>query len=224
MSLHQSIDRPVGVNVYGSHVLRTEPDRAELDVAVVRIAQTPSAAFGETRKAVDAVRQALRKSGIPDADVEAGRVDLTTAYDGYGPAAKFLGYRSSVAFRFVVRQLDRIELILESAVNAGANQVQRVRYQTTRLRELRAEARQRAVEAARRKAELYCEAAGVRLGHVIHIEDVNPDRTIGLYRAGGAHGEAPSPEEDQDSVPSGLQPGSLVVEAAVVLTYTLLHD
>lgn len=182
MYVNQSIDSPVGINVYGSHVLRTEPDRAEVDLAVVRVAQTPSTAFSETRKAVDAVRQALRKAGIPDTDVEAGRVDLTTAYEGYGPAAKFLGYRSSVAFRFVVRKLDGIEQVLSSAVDAGANQVQRVRYQTTKLRELRAEARQHAVEAANRKAQIYSEAAGVRLGHVIHIEDVNPDRAGVLYR------------------------------------------
>jgi uncharacterized protein YggE len=223
MYINQSIDRPIGINVYGSDVLRAEPDRAEVDLAVVRIAPVASTAFAETRKAVDAVRQALRKAGIPDTDVEAGRVELTTAYEGFGPAAKFLGYRSSVAFRFVVRKLDGIEQTLSNAVDAGANQVQRVRYQTTKLRDLRAEARQHAVEAARRKAEIYCEAAGVRLGHVIHIEDVNPDRVMGLYR-GSAHSETPSPEEDEESVPSGLQPGSLVVEAAVMLTYALLHE
>ena len=223
MYVNQSIDRPIGINVYGSHVLRTEPDRAEVDLAVVRTAQAASSAFAETRKAVDAVRQALRKAGIPDTDVEAGRVDLTTAYEGFGPSAKFLGYRSSVAFRFVVRKLDGIEQTLSSAVDAGANQVQRVRYQTPKLRDLRAEARQHAVEAAKRKAEIYCEAAGVRLGHVIHIEDVNPDRATGLYR-GAAHSETPSTEEAEESVPSGLQPGSLVVEAAVVLTYALLHE
>jgi uncharacterized protein YggE len=222
MFANQSIDHPIGVTVYGSHVLRTEPDRAEVDLAVVRIAQTPSEAFAETRRAVDAVRQSLRKAGIADADVEAGRVDLMSAYEGFGPTAKFMGYRSSVGFRFVVRKLDEIERILSSGVDAGANQVQRVRYQTTQLRELRAEARKRAVEAAKRKAEIYCEAAGVRLGRVIHIEDVNPDRPETMYRGGG-HDQASSPEAEE-TVAAGLQPGSLVVQAAVMLAYALLHD
>src|SRR5438477_5467561 len=176
MYVNQSIDRPVGINVYGSHVLRTEPDRAEVDLAVVRVAQTPSTAFSETRKAVDAVRQALRKAGIPDTDVEAGRVDITTEYEGYGQAAKFLGYRSNVAFRFVVRKLDGMEQVLTSAVDAGANQVQRVRYQTTKLRELRSEAPRPAVDGANRKARIYCEAAEFGLVHGLHIEDVNPNR------------------------------------------------
>src|SRR5438094_1963155 len=181
----QSIERPVGVNVYGSHIVRTEPDRAEIDIAVIRLAQTPSAAFEQTGKAVRAVRAALKTAGIPDVDIEVSKVNLETAYDRYGPTAKFIGYRSQVTFRFVVSRLDAVEQLLTSAVEAGANEVQRVRYQSSKLRELRVEARKRAVEAAKRKAEVYCEAAGVRVGQVIHLEDVNPD--LGQYRSSLGH-------------------------------------
>lgn len=221
--MHQSIDRPVGVNVYGSHIVRTEPDRADVDLVVTRLAQTPGAAFDQTRRAGEAVRATLRSGGIEDEDLEISRVQLSSAHDGFGPARRFLGYESQLGFRFIVRDLEQVEGLLSAAVGAGANEVQRVRYQTSRLRELRAEARRRAVEAARRKAEIYCEAAGARIGGVIHIEDVNPE--TGLHRAGGVQDEAAlSPEDESEVSPGGLQPGSLVITAAVMITFSLLHD
>ena len=106
-------------------------------------------------------------------------------------------------------------------VEAGANEVTSVRYLTTHLAELRAQARREAVAAARRKAEVYCEAAGVALGHVLHIEDVNPDSMV--YR--GGHVEAAGSDTDHDEAASGaLQSGSLVVSAAVMVTWSILHE
>lgn len=218
-----SLTRPNGVHVFGSHILRTEPDRAEVDLAVIRLAQTPAASFEQTGKAVRAVRAALRAAAIPDAEIEVSRVNLETAYDSY-PARKFLGYRSTVSFRFAVTHLEAIEQLLTSAVEAGANEVQRVRYQSSKLRELRAEARTQAVQAAQRKAEIYCQAANVRLGPVVDIEDVNPD--VGAYRAGVSHGvtEWGAGAVADDEATSGLKPGSLVVSAAVEVTFNLHHD
>ena len=70
--------------------------------------------------------------------------------------------------------------------------------------------------AARRKAELYAEAAGVRLGAVIHVEDVDPERVNQeRYRGHGASGQA----SEQD-----LSPGQVVVSGAVVLSFGILPD
>jgi uncharacterized protein YggE len=217
--VQQSTRRPFGVNVYGSAILRTEPDHAEIDLGVVRIAPTAAAAFEQCGKAVQTVRKAIRKNGVPDVDLEVSRVALSTAYEGYGPAAKFLGYRAAVSFRILARELNSIETLLSEVVAAGANAVNQVSYATSRLRDLRAEARAASIHAARRKAEVYCEAAGVHLGRVIHIEDVNPDR--GLYRSGH---EDPGEPEDEPETPGALQSGSVVIRAAVMLSFSLIPE
>ena len=218
---NQSIEHPVGVNVYGSAVLRTEPDRAVAEVGVARVASTPKAAFSETGKAVEAVTKSLRRNNIPPEGVEVSRVVLTTAYEGYGQTQKFIGYRARVSFRIVIDQLDIVERLLTDAVDAGANEVSSVKYHTTQLRELRAQARREAVAAARVKAEVYAEAAGISLGHVLHIEDVNPESTV--YR--GGHVEATGADPQDEDIASGtLRSGSLVVNAAVMVTWSILHD
>jgi uncharacterized protein YggE len=103
--------------------------------------------------------------------------------------------------------------MLVDLVEAGANEIDSVDFDVTSKGEMRAEARRQAVQAARRKAELYAEAAGVRLGAVVHIDDVDPE-TVGheRYRSHAAGGAA----ADQD-----LAPGHVVVSAAVILGFSI---
>jgi uncharacterized protein len=219
---NQSIEHPVGANVYGSAVLRTEPDLAVAEIGVARVASTAKAAFSETGKAVEAVVRSVRRNNISPEAVEVSRVVLTSAYEGFGQAQKFIGYRARATFRILINRLDSVEGVLTGAVEAGANEVISVKYLTTHLAELRAQARREAVAAARRKAEVYSEAAGVTLvGHVLHIEDVNPDSMV--YRGGHAEA-ADSDVQDDEAASSALQSGSLVVSAAVMVTWSIVHD
>jgi uncharacterized protein len=218
---NQSIEHPVGANVYGSAVLRTEPDRALAEIGVARVASTAKAAFAATGKAVDAVIESVRRNNIPPEAVEVSRVVLTTAHEGFGQAQKFIGYRARVTFRILIGRLDGVEKILADAVEAGANEVMSVKYLTSQLAEVRAQARREAVAAARRKAEVYCEAAGVSLGHVLHIEDMNPDSKV--YRGGQVEATA-SELQDDDAAPGALMSGSLVVSAAVMVAWSILQD
>src|SRR5260221_5913416 len=219
---NQSIEHPVGANVYGSAVLRTEPDRAVAEIGVARVASTAKAAFSETGKAVEAVVRSVRRSNISPEAVEVSRVVLTSAYEGFGQAKTFIVYRARVTSRILIDRLDGVARVLTDAGGAGANEVTSVRYLTTHRAELRAKARREAVAAARRKAEVYCEAAGVALGHVLHIEDVNPDSMV--YR--GGHVEAAGSDIQDDEAASGaLQSGSLVVSAAAMGTWRIpLHS
>jgi uncharacterized protein len=223
-NLKQSVERPFGITVYGSFLLRTEPDHAVAELGVSRLAQRPADAFKEARDVVQATRTALHKAEVADEKVEVSRIALESAYERFGGATKFLGYRAQVSVRIVIDKIDGLERVLVAAVDAGANEVRSVRYRTGRLRELREEARSKAVAAARRKAEVYCAAAGVRVGQVIHIEDVSPDQLA--TRVGGmGHGAMGSASgQDEAAEQAGLQSGSLEVGAAVMVSYSLLHD
>lgn len=90
-----------------------------------------------------------------------------------------------------------------------------------RLREVRSDARARAVQAARVKAEELARAAGARLGATLHIEDINaddlgrrshyPDIDLAQHDEAGPAAEAHSP-------------GSITVAAAVMVCFALLAD
>jgi uncharacterized protein YggE len=218
LGVNQSIRDPLGVTVYGSALLRTDPDIAEAWIQIGRTAKQPAEALEETRKAVRAVRDALAEAHVQAEAIETSRVTVEDAYEMVVANRKRIGYRASVTFRIRIHDVDLVEAVLVGAVAAGANHIHRVSYQTSKLRELRQQARRNAVAAAREKAEAYCDAAGCRLGAVVHIEDVNPDTANVATRS---HASVPGDSDGPDDGNS-LGSGSLTVAAAVMIVYSLL--
>ena len=177
---------------------------------------TPIEAFEAARGAVRAVRGVLRDHGIGDAAVEGSRLDLRTATEYAGGTRNFIGYQCQAAFAIESGALDDVEPFLVDIVAAGANEIEGVDFDVLAKRELRAEARRKAVVAARAKADLYAEAAGVRVGAILHIEDVDPEQPgTSRYRS---HAEAAA------TTAQDLAPGHIVVSAAVILGYAVARD
>jgi len=112
---------------------------------------------------------------------------------------------------------DRLSGALASGQTCERSQhIEGVDFDVTAKADMRAEARRKAVGAARDKAALYAEAAGTRLGPVVHIDDVDPESAgAELYR-GHRFGSGDASAED-------LAPGHVVVSAAVIVGFSLIH-
>lgn len=105
------------------------------------------------------------------------------------------------------------------AVEHGADVIQRVTFGTRELRDLRARAREAAFAAARAKAQLYASAAGIRLGAVLHVEDVNPDEASRRGYASHAPDVDLASESDDAAAGGAYTPGAIVVSAAVMACF-----
>jgi uncharacterized protein YggE len=205
-----------GIKVFGSAVLRVEPDVVSLDFAVTREAKQPRDAFRETHQAVKDVRAYLASGGAND--VAASRIHLSRTFDYKDGRHRPTGYSARVSFNVQLSDLDRMEEILAGVVDAGSNEIGSVDFRTTRLRQYRAEARRRAVAAAREKAEIYALAAGVPLGAVISLEDVNPN----VIRGSGEGSTSSEVVSDDAGSERALAPGSIIVAAAVTMVFSIV--
>jgi uncharacterized protein YggE len=213
----QMIERPWGVAAYGAASEKALPDLIRVRFKVIRLEQTPSAAFEAASDAVRDVRSVLRGRGVSDAAVEGSRLDLKTVWSFANGVRTFVGYQCQAAFSVESTDLDNVQPLLVDLVAAGANEIEAVDFDVLAKRALRAEARRKAVAAASEKAGLYAEAAGVRLGAVVHIDDVDPNQVgVERYRS---HGSVPGVASDQD-----LAPGHVVVSAAVTIGFALARD
>lgn len=206
------IIQPWGVSAFGAASVKARPDLVRVRFRVSRLEQTPAEAFGAASEAVRAVRQALRQHDVPDAAVERSRLDLKSEWD-YNKNRKLLGYQCKASFAVEFRNLDHVQQLLVDLVGAGANEIEGVDFDVTTKPDLRADARRQAVAAARRKAELYADAAGIRLGPIVHIDDVDPEQERLEHYRGHGSGSAGAQED--------LAPGHVVVSAAVVLGYAI---
>lgn len=217
MFVHQSISHPAGVSVFGSALLRAEPDLAQVELSIVRICDKPVKAFEQTRQALRVVTDVLRGRGVPDKCIQTSQVSVEMAYGDY-PQRKFLGYRAGINLRILLENLSVIESLLSEVVEAGAHHIEGVAYQTSHLKKLRAQAREYAVASARGKAEVYARAAGIGLGSVLHIEDVNPEEV----RRRGHSPDLDLTDHDEMGDPGTLQSGSILITAAVMMTFAII--
>jgi uncharacterized protein len=125
--------------------------------------------------------------------------------------------RCQASFAVESTDLDDVQQLLIDLVAAGANEIEAVDFDVRAKPELRARARRDAVAAARRKADLYAEAAGVRVGAVLHIDDVDSDNPAHRLYRGHAPAQGEASAED-------LAPGHVVVSAAVILGLAISRD
>jgi uncharacterized protein YggE len=216
---NQATPRPNGVTVFGSYLVRVAPDRALVSFRVTRTQANAAVAFEQTRAAAQSVRSALAAAKLVDADIRTSQILLHTAVEGYGANAKVIGQCANIAFTVALRELAQLEDVLLRVVEAGADRIDGVSFHTSRIAQVRADARRGAVMAATRKAQLYATAAGATLGKVIHIEDVDP--TL-LNRRGHAEDLSVSfAADDGEDAELAEGPGMITIGAAVTLTFAI---
>jgi uncharacterized protein YggE len=204
-----------GVRVFGSAVIRVAPDIATILVGVSRLEQQPEPAFAAARTAAQSVGAYLQRRGMQD--FGSSRITLSQDFRYVNGEQRFVGYAARIGFSVVLRNMDQVEETVTGLIGAGANELTSVTFQTSRLREVRADARRRAIAAAREKAELYCAAAGVVAGGVLAIEDANPEFITGRNES-HVHRE---PVIDDTGEVKAMDPAAISVGAAVHVLYAL---
>lgn len=175
MYVNQSVHHPVGVNAFGSYVVRVEPDHATVAFSVSHTAATPGEAVAAVERARLDVARVLAARGLTTGDVTTSQLGLQLATEGHGKDHRVLGYQAHLRYDVRVTPCATVPELVIELVDAGARAIHGVQYHSARLRELRATAREQAFAAARAKAELYAGCAGLRVGRALHVEDVDPE-------------------------------------------------
>lgn len=217
MLSNQVVTNPFGITVFGSSVVKVDPDIVSVDFAVSHTEQHPKDSFKVVRETSKAVNAYLHKVSF-EKEVSSSRMSLERSWRYEGAKEKFLGYTATINFRVLIHDVNELENFLIGIVDGGVNHINFMQFQTSKLKEYRAVARRQAVEAAREKAENYCAAANVKLGKVIHIEDVNPDTLSSRY-SGHEAGRA-----SLDDAIQAFSPGNITINAAVLVSYNFMDE
>lgn len=211
--------RPATITLSGEGSVFAEPDMATLSAGVVTQADTARAALDANNEALGKVLDAFRKAGIADRDLQTNgfsvqpRMVYPDQSKGDAKPPHIAGYevRNNVSVK--VRDLDKLGAVLDAAVTSGGNQIDGLSFGISKEDTLTDEARKKAVADARHKAELYAEAAGVKLGKVRRIVEgpvAQPPRPM-MMRAMAAKADS--------SVP--VARGEQEISARVTMTWDL---
>ena len=122
------------------------------------------------------------------------------------------GYRVNNQVQITSRNIDKLGEVLDQLVTLGANSMNGISFSVSEAEKLRDAARTEAVGNARRRAELYASAAGVKLGQVMVIsEDSYNQGPQPYFKAARA--------TMAEAVP--IERGSQDLEARVTVTWAL---
>jgi uncharacterized protein YggE len=159
---------PARVIVIGDGSVSVAPDYADIDCGVTTKAKTAKDATGANSRAMAAVAAALHGAGIEQKDIQTTRFSLQPVYAPPQPNTepKLIGFSVSNQFQVTIRQIGNVGDILDQLIAAGATDIGSVEFLHSNTSKALDQARTAAVADAKRKAELYAQAAGLTLGGV----------------------------------------------------------
>jgi uncharacterized protein YggE len=166
-------DFPSAITVSGEATVSAAPDLAQIDAGVANDAKTAKEASDANNAAMGKVLLALKGAGIPEKDYQTSRLSLQPQYapnraNGTSPV---VGFRASNRVTVKIRDVTKVAGIIDTLVNAGANDIGNISFEVTQASKLLDDAREQAVADARRKAEIYAKATGVTLGAPLSIAE-----------------------------------------------------
>ena len=150
------------------------PDRAVIEIGVEK--QDPSATAAKHAEDVAARRilAALAANGIDNKDVQTTYLSLRPE-SSYVKKVRVNYFVAQQTMTITVRELAKLDSLLEALIKAGGNRIDSVSYETNDLRKYRDQARELAVKAAREKAEALAKALRQEIGKAQSIEEQEMD-------------------------------------------------
>lgn len=156
----------------GEGKVLAKPDIAVISMSIVTERVTSKDAQYDNSKKSKAATDFLKEQGIEDKDIKTTGYNIYPQYSyrqNYSPEIK--GYQVNQTMEAKVRDLDKVSGILSGIVSAGINQVNDLSFQIDDPDSLKSEARAKAIENAKRKAEELEKQLGVRLGRIVNFSE-----------------------------------------------------
>lgn len=207
------------ITVTGEGRVDTAPDMATISIGVTTEGDTAKGAMDANTAGLAAAIAQLKSSGVADKDLQTSSLNLGPRYD-YNQtkpdgSALITGFMATNTVTVRIRALDTLGTVLDAVVTDGANTLGGVNFGLQDPDPVMDAARKDAVTDARRKADLYAAAAGVKLGKVITISEQSgytPPMPMAMADASFAKsGGAPVP----------VQSGEVAVTASVTIVYAI---
>jgi uncharacterized protein YggE len=214
-------DRPAGrtIAVSGTVETRTAPDQVVWNISLTDADKNLQAAktrSDERAKTVVALRQKL---GLAEGDLQTGLVNVYREYerDQHGSRGAFKHFAISRSVTIWQRDLKRFDEFLDKLLGSTDMEVS-FHFDSSRVREVRAETRLKALRVAREKAEAMAGALGAKLGPVVTIEEAQRREPWSNFASNTAVLESrPAADVASDK----FVPGAIDVTVTVHVTFAL---
>jgi len=214
---------PPSFTVSGEGKVSTTPDIAQFTFGIsTQGGMDIDAVYKENGEKIAKLTEAVKTLGIEEKDLQTTSYYLNPRYENYRcdgsgvcPPAKIVGYEISNNFTVKVRELDKLNDAVSTVVKNGATGIYGLNFTIDDPEDLKDEAREKAMQNVREKAERFAASAGITLGKILSIDESSGTPNVyPVYRGevggmGGGGGDA------------GFQPGSQDVTVTTTVRYEI---
>ncbi len=198
-----------GVSVAGVGEVKARPDTAYVNLGFSTENTSLAAARNEAATRMKAVLDKIRQLGVAEKDIQ------TANFNVWRDQERNV-FVVSNEVTVIVSNVEASSKLLDEAVAAGANNVHGVSFGIENRAAWENQAREKALQAAKAKAQELARLGGVRIGAPVAISE-GATAPEPLYYRDMAGGQA---AEDMGA-PTPIEPGQLTVTVNVEVTYAI---
>jgi hypothetical protein len=159
------------VVVQGTASQLVQPDRAVVGIGLSVVAADAATALDQVAERSVTLRERLAELGFGSDDWVTDGLTVAEEWEYRRDQHTLVGHRASTAVTVTVDQLDRLAPLVRVAVGDAGGQIRDLRWEVDREHPVRHELLGGAARDARRRAEAYTGALGLRLGAVELISE-----------------------------------------------------
>ena len=113
----------------------------------------------------------LKSSGVDEKDVKTQYLQLNKNYDY---KTKTYSYVANQTLKILIRDLEDYSNLMNGLLDTGINRIQGIVFDASNRKELEKQARVKAIQYAKEKAQLYATTLGQQIGKAVHISEFQP--------------------------------------------------
>lgn len=216
------------IKVPNTESIDVRPDIAAMRLSALSERPTMPEAAAENGRKTAKLLEALDRLGIDRADVTMAKLSLSPVWrEQLDPAARrivkreFMGYRAVNRLTARIRSVDRVAGVVAQLIATGVDEVDGVSFEVSDAEKYVDQLRPLAVANARKRAELYAQGGGLRLGRTLLI-DIDPAQRASI----GDQADMPRVKQSNEprAVIVPIEPGMITISTSVEVTWELSPD
>lgn len=204
----QAAEVPAGPHVVtsGTASVDATPDIATLNIEVNVSAKDAASAKKQADQRVAEYFTFLQKNGIEKKDINAANLRTQPEYDYLKDGSSQLkGYRAVRQVQVTLRQLEKLNDLLDGALSSGLNEIRAVEMGVANPDSYRTQARQKAMDNAMQQAKSLAEGFHAKLGPVYsvryHLANYQPMPVARMYKGANSPAQLDAAETyEQQSI------------------------
>ena len=164
------------ITVSGGGQVNLAADMAYVTLGISISDSDVSTVMQQANTSIDSICAALVESGLPKDCISTDYLYISPQYDYSGDNSnEIIGYNVNSGLKLTIDDVDAVGSYIDVAFAAGANSFDSITFAVKDNSEARDEALRLAVADAEKKANVLAEAAGMKLGDIVSIEENNSD-------------------------------------------------